>query len=195
MPDLLILIPFNNAQGSDLDEGAAELVRVFGTFQAENRDGKIRRTDPGNKNAAPALRDVVQENRDRDISVKFGENIGAKIERIHLVYLGNNLVLDRGDYMIVFAHGGEDDTDLSNNMGSKSTMNAVIEKLKAMEADNAEKILFMTCFSALEGHIAPEWKRQNPKQSVFGTDRASSNLWSRGKSGIRAICMALSAIE
>lgn len=121
----------------------------------------------------------------------LGENVGATVDNIVIVYEPTAYQCAAGDYVILFAHGGEEDTDLSNNQGQTITMDDAIAKLTAIGAQNTVRALFMCCFSGLAGHIGDTWKNGHPNQMTFGGNSAISNLYSATRTQIRAVCLAL----
>lgn len=125
---------------------------------------------------------------------KIGENVGATIDAIEIKFLDDPCTCYDDDYVIVFAHGSNKDTKLYDNQGHSTTMAKTIEKLVDMDADETRKVLFMVCFSALPGHIAPVWKARETHQAVYGGSAVIANLYSSTKSQIYSICKALSEV-
>jgi hypothetical protein len=124
-------------------------------------------------------------------STKIGENIGADVEGIDIIYLTDNYDCNHGDYVIVFAHGADSNTNLYDNKGGVTSSLAVRKKLDIIQAQRVEKVLFMCCYSALDNHIARVWKKANQGQTVYGGNSAISNLYSATRTQIRTICFAL----
>ena len=124
----------------------------------------------------------------------LGQNVGAQIDSINIVYEPDAYQCAAGDYVILFAHGGQDDTDLSNNQGQTITMDDAIAKLDAINADQVARVLFMCCFSGLAGHIGATWKAAHPAQQTYGGNSAISNLYAATRTQIRAVCLALYAL-
>lgn len=126
---------------------------------------------------------------------KIGENIGAEIkDGISVVYVDTDFTVSDEDYIIVFAHGAKDVPSklYSNDPSLSVTVSNVISKLEQADAQEAQKILFMCCFSSLTGHIAATWKKKHKSQVVYGGNAAISNLYSATRTQIRACCAALS---
>jgi len=121
----------------------------------------------------------------------LGENVGAAINSINIVHQPTQYQCAAGDYVILFAHGGEEDSVLSNNRGETITMNGAIAKLTAINAGAAARVLFMCCFSGLAGHIGTQWKATHGAQETYGGNSAISNLYSVTRTQIRAVCAAL----
>jgi hypothetical protein len=164
MANLVIIIPFTADPDCDLDNEANNLLNFF-----QNLRG----------NAA---------------SVPLGANVGVNISNINIVYPETNHAVAEGDYVILFAHGGQDDSALTNNMGQSITVDAAAALLAAKMAQNAAKLLCMCCYSALQTHIAQVWRAEHPQQQTYGSDSAISNLYSSTRQSIRAVCAALSAM-
>lgn len=125
---------------------------------------------------------------------KIGENVGATIDAIEIKFLDDDSTCYDDDFVIVFAHGSNKDTKLYDNQGNSTTMAKTIEKLVDMDADEAQKVLFMVCYSALQGHIAPVWKAKVPNQTVYGGSQVIANLYSSTSSQIYSICKALTKV-
>jgi hypothetical protein len=121
----------------------------------------------------------------------LGDNIGSQINNINIVYQNTQYVCAAADYVIVFAHGGKDDSDLSNNQGQVTTMANAIDKLIDIGAQHTARMLFMCCFSGLANHIADVWKDQHADQETFGGNSAISNLYSSTRTQIKSVCLAL----
>lgn len=124
----------------------------------------------------------------------IGENIGATIDGgISVVYADSDFTVGEDDYIIVFAHGAKQAPSklYSNDPSLSVSVSEVIAKLEATGAQHAEKILFMCCFSALEGHIAITWKDRHEDQVVYGGSSAISNLYSSTRTQIKSCCLAL----
>lgn len=121
----------------------------------------------------------------------LGQNIGAEIDGISILYRATKHRCTSNEYLIVFAHGGKAETGLSNNQGQAATMREVTSLLANIGAANSKKILFMCCYSALRGHIADKWKSDFTNQEVYGGDSVISNLFSSTRTQIRAVCAAL----
>lgn len=66
------------------------------------------------------------------------------------------------------AHGWEKDSSLTNNQGQDCTADAAMKLLEAIDAQNADRLLFFGCYSAMEKHIAPAWKKRHPHQATYG---------------------------
>ncbi|WP_118973217.1 hypothetical protein [Taibaiella koreensis] len=125
---------------------------------------------------------------------RIGENIDAEIrEGIEVVYLDSDFTVSAADYIIVFAHGSKNTAGklYSNDPQLSVATSIVIDQLKEAQAQRAQKILFMCCFSALAGHVAAAWKGEYRNQVVYGGDAAISNLYSATRTQIRACCKAL----
>lgn len=89
---------------------------------------------------------------------KLPEHVCAEIKEIRLVYQNEGYACAEGDVVIAYGHGGDDNADLSNNQGQWVKPKDVIEMLEGINAQAAERVLFMACYSALENHAAPLWK-------------------------------------
>ena len=122
---------------------------------------------------------------------RLGENVGATVDAINIVYQPDEYECAEGDYVIIFAHGGEDDTELSNNQGQTISMDGAITELEAIGAQNTTRVLCMCCYSALEGHIGAVWKGDHEDQETYGGSSAIANLYSSTRTQIRAVCLAL----
>lgn len=160
MPDLVIVIPFNANQESDIDTGAADMQNYFNTAES-----------------------------------KFiGQNVGSDIGKIEIAHLPTPHTCAIGDYVIVFAHGGWNSTNLTNNKNGVTSLNDTMAKLAEIRAERAARILFMCCFSGLDGHIASVWKAANPNQHIYGGSDVISYLYKSTRKGIIGVCLALSEI-
>jgi hypothetical protein len=122
---------------------------------------------------------------------RLGDNIGAQINNIHIIHKATSYTCAMDDYVILFAHGGKEDSDLTNNRKQTITMTDAIIKLTAIGAQNAVRLLCMCCFSALEGHIAAKWKAGHKRGETYGGNCAISNLYSSTKRQIYSVCAAL----
>ncbi|ANE75142.1 MULTISPECIES: hypothetical protein [Dickeya] len=120
-----------------------------------------------------------------------GENIGTQINQIDIVYRNTVYNCANGDYVIVFAHGGDNNTVLANNQGQTITMNNTIGLLENIGVNNTARVLFMCCFSGVQGHIARVWKARHPAQQTYGGNGVIANLYSSTRTQIRAVCAAL----
>ncbi len=80
---------------------------------------------------------------------------------MEVVYANSAFTVTNKEYIIVFAHGGEDSNDLSSNIPQVFVSEKVVmNRLSQKKAYNAQKILFMYCYSALNDHIAQFfWKK------------------------------------
>jgi hypothetical protein len=121
----------------------------------------------------------------------LGNNLGSQINNINIVYQDTQYNCAAADYVIVFAHGGKEDSELSNNRGQVITMDNAINKLTDIDAQNTERLLCMCCFSGLPDHIGAVWKDQHAAQETFGGDSAISNLYSSTRTQIKTVCLAL----
>ena len=162
MSNLVILIPFAANPKSDLDDTAGKLRDFF------------------NKISNHLL----------------GENINATIDNIKVVYLTDHetdheIECQNKDYVILFAHGSNEDTNLYNNKGAKTSMAQTIQKLEEIHAQHTKRVLFMACFSGYEGHIGTTWKTKYPQQEVFASQVSISNLYSSTRRTITGVCRAL----
>ena len=122
---------------------------------------------------------------------RLGENVGADIDNIDIVYQPTPYQCAADDYVILFAHGAQDRTTLYNNQGQQISMANATAKLTAINAQQTTRVLFMCCYSGLAGHIGANWKIANPGQETFGGDSAISNLYSSTRTQIYAVCAAL----
>lgn len=76
--------------------------------------------------------------------------------------------IQNGDILVVNAHGGQNGTGMSDNLGQNITMNAVITNLHGMAAANAGQAFFCVCYSAARNHIARVWKAAHRRMVVRG---------------------------
>jgi hypothetical protein len=81
------------------------------------------------------------------------------IVQVIAVFAGEEALnpVQAGDILVVHAHGGQNGTGMSDNMGQNVTMNTVLGNLNGMNAGAAAAVFFIVCFSARAGHIAPVW--------------------------------------
>lgn len=121
----------------------------------------------------------------------LGENVGADIDNIVIVHQPTRYRCAAGDYVILFAHGAKENTNLYNNQGQQITMVNAIKKLTTIEAQNATRLLCMCCFSGLVGHVGTIWRANHADQETYGGDSAISNLYSSTRTQIYAVCKAL----
>jgi hypothetical protein len=157
---------------------------------------------PFKKNKLKADKDLAQQANEFSntfsgmTNERIGNNIGDEIdEGISVEYIDSNFTVTADDYIIVFAHGGEDDDKLCSNAPKLTTdVDTVITKLEAADAEQAAKILFMCCYSSHTDHIAKIWKRKHAGQAVYGSDTAISNLYAATRTQIRNCCAALSLV-
>jgi hypothetical protein len=124
---------------------------------------------------------------------RIGPNVDAQITNVIVLHKGINHQCAAGDFVLLFAHGAQDDTRLWNNVPDVApvTLAEATGQLNAIGAANTTRILFMCCFSALANHIAAIWKQTYRQQSTFGGDAAISNLYSSTRTQIYSICAAL----
>jgi hypothetical protein len=93
---------------------------------------------------------------------------------VTVIYRGeeNNQVVN-GDTLVVNAHGADGtDTKLYDNTagaGGKRTVGQLTADLNALSAQNAARVVFVVCFSAVAGHVARTYKANNPTQTVYGS--------------------------
>ena len=121
----------------------------------------------------------------------LGENVGAVVASIDVVFLGTDYQCQPGDYVIIFAHGAAEDSELSNNQGQTATMDEAIAELAQIGAQNAARLLCMCCYSGSPQHIGPVWRAANPNQPTYAGACPISNLYSTTRTQIRAVCAAL----
>ncbi|CAE7341691.1 trmH [Symbiodinium microadriaticum] len=96
------------------------------------------------------------------------ENVSAEVKEIKIVHSSDTYTCSEEDVVIVFGHGGKDNADLTNNQGQRATSKKTLEMLETMKAQTTRRILFMCCYSAMEGHLAHKWKAKYPSQMTFG---------------------------
>jgi hypothetical protein len=121
----------------------------------------------------------------------LGDNVNREIHSVVILNFGSQYACGPDDCVILFAHGGQLDTGLSNNQGANITMNNAIQALAQIGAGTTARVLFMCCFSALDGHIAAVWAAGYPNQSTFGGFAAIATLFNATRHGIRGVCLAL----
>lgn len=165
MAKLFIFMPFNKAQLQQQQDLPPQAMDFYNTFQTVT-----------NK--------------------RIGDNIGAEISSVEVVYADSAFTVTDKDYIIVFAHGGKDSNDLSSNIPQVFVSEKVVmDRLSQKKAYNAQKILFMCCYSALNDHIAQAWKKNYRGQTVYGGDSAISNLFSATRTQIKTCCLALFEVK
>ncbi len=79
-----------------------------------------------------------------------------------VLYSDSNLVghnIGVGDQVIVHAHGGSDDSDLSDDDGDRVSSELVIRALEIIGAQAATAVDFAVCYSAMDDHLAHEWRK------------------------------------
>lgn len=137
--------------------------------------------------------DQLQAFFNQIVNHEIGPNVGAQIANIFVLHAGMNHQCAAGDFVILFAHGAENDTRLWNNVQGVPpvTLAQATGQLNAIGAANAARVLFMCCFSALANHIAATWKQAHAPQSTFGGNAAIANLYSSTRTQIYRICAAL----
>ena len=121
------------------------------------------------------------------------ENVAAEVQEIKIIYRNDDYTCEKEDVVICFGHGGEDNSTLSNNQGQSITATETIQKLEAIGAQNTRRLLFMCCYSAMEGHLAPQWKSKYPSQTTFGGPADIARLYAGPtRSGLfTGVCTAL----
>ncbi len=124
---------------------------------------------------------------------EIGPNVGAQINNVIVLHTGSNYQCAAGDFVVLFAHGAQNDTRLWNNVPGVApiTLAEATGQLNAIGAAKTTRILFMCCFSGLANHIAAIWKKAHPGQSTFGGNAAIANLYSSTRTQIYRICFAL----
>lgn len=137
---------------------------------------------------------TMQEFFDSIANHRLGDNVGAEIDNINIIYRLTPYACAEDDYVIIFAHGGPENSDLANNQGQVTSMADAITKLEAIEAQNTQRLLCMCCYSRMEGHIGAVWKAQYGKQETFGGNKDIATLCSNTRTQIRAVCLALSEL-
>ena len=95
------------------------------------------------------------------------ENVEADIAEIRIVYQGDRYACAESDVVIAYGHGGDDNADLTNNQGQRVSSAAVMKMLEDIGAQKTKRLLFMGCYTAMEGHVAPSWKARH-RQKTFG---------------------------
>ena len=119
-------------------------------------------------------------------------HVDPRAEEVEIVYATDSYSCTADDFVILYAHGGKEETYLSNNQGQTMAMREALNLLEGIDAQVAQRVLFMCCFSASGGHVAERWKKKHAHQSTFGNTEAISNLFSATRSGlIRGVCVAL----
>lgn len=93
------------------------------------------------------------------------------IANIKIVFMGEEHLntLNIGDFLCVNAHGGSESPNVSDNAKGNCDLGTLVSKLEILQARNARGVYFLVCFSSLQGHIAANWKRDNPAQEVWGS--------------------------
>ena len=124
------------------------------------------------------------------------ENVSAEVKEIKIVHSSDNYTCSEEDVVIVFGHGGKDNADLSNNQGQRATAKKTLEMLETMKAQTTQRILFMCCYSAVEGHLAQKWKAKYPTQMAFGGLADIASLYNGPtRSGLfTGVCKALTEV-
>lgn len=125
----------------------------------------------------------------------LGENIGTEIDHIRIVHKPTDFSCNNGDFVILFAHGSREATALYNNQGEMITMDKAIAKLISIHAHKAKRLLFMCCYSGLDGHIGSVWKGNNSAQETLGGNTDISNLYTSTRTQIRSVCGALFELQ
>lgn len=114
---------------------------------------------------------------------------GVPLTQLNLVYLNEETPQNRlgvGDVLVVFAHGGDNDTELSDNAGNDIEQNDLLQRLVLLNAAVASEIYFFACFSALPEHIGPTFKSLNGNIRVYGkNDTAEGGLAKYTRTGFR----------
>ncbi|MCW3464737.1 hypothetical protein [Chitinophaga nivalis] len=162
MPTLFVFIPFNQHELSPTKDLPLQANELYLAFQAVS-----------NK--------------------RIGENIGALISSVQVVYLDSQFTVTNQDYIIVFAHGSKDAKNwlFSNVPPLEIKATDAMNVLIASSANKAVRILFMCCFSSLDGHIGQLWEAKYPNQTIYAGNAAISNLFSATRTQIRSCCLAL----
>ncbi|CAE7562195.1 trmH [Symbiodinium sp. CCMP2456] len=124
------------------------------------------------------------------------ENVSAEVKEIKIVHSSDTYTCSEEDVVIVFGHGGKDNADLTNNQGQRATAKKTLEMLETMEAQTTRRILFMCCYSAMEGHLAHKWKAKYPTQMTFGGLADIASLYNGPtRSGLfTGVCKALTEV-
>lgn len=125
---------------------------------------------------------------------ELGSHVDAEIAKLRIVNKDDSVKCKGGDYVILFAHGAKESTKLYDNLGGSISMGDTIEKLAALDAHKAERVFFMCCYSAREGHIGCEWKAGHEDQTTFGGEKDIAKLWSATRKQIYNVCVALHEI-
>lgn len=76
-----------------------------------------------------------------------------------------------GDVLVVHAHGATTDTKAYDNTPNDRglSLSQLISRLQTLRAPVASKCYFAICHSALEGHIAADWKaKYGDRQCIYG---------------------------
>lgn len=91
----------------------------------------------------------------------------TEFEETILLYADSNregLGINPGDVVVVHAHGGSEDADLTDDDGRLISLGDVIKALIALGAQVASSVHFAVCYSANDNHVAQVW-RQNEGQN------------------------------
>lgn len=104
-------------------------------------------------------------------SINITTTSGHNILAVHVKFLGEEPAaadIDANDVVLVHAHGGTDDTSLSDNSGGSIPLATLQQKLNNFR--NAGAFYFAACFSSRKGHIADKWAKSY--ENVYGYNEA-----------------------
>jgi hypothetical protein len=89
---------------------------------------------------------------------------------VTVVYLRDKYTVQKGDVLVLNAHGAKSTTKVYGKQDEEREMKDVLFELSAMRASRAERVIFFMCFSSQPGHIAEVYKRKHQGTEVWGTD-------------------------
>jgi hypothetical protein len=97
---------------------------------------------------------------------------GVSIDAVVLGYRNAQPVVNAGDLLVINAHGSDQITRIysARSGGFVRDRDAVVGDLDGMGAATATAVYFAICYSALDNHIAHQWKANHGVQPVYGTD-------------------------
>ncbi len=148
MAKLVIFIPFPRKEGGDLKDIVSEL----------------------EKTEAPGVPQF------------FRSNCGViPIDSIQIVYSDEIAAqVGKGDVLLVNAHGGSSDTKLSVKISPKIWQHVELTDLWNMldkiGAPNASEVIFYCCFSSMNNHAAPAFRKRSKVPAVFGSPVECSGI-------------------